>query len=412
MPRFYVPPEWRHVITDGAGVSLTFLDRLSTGGQFRFDLNTPAELSGRVPADSPEINILNVAPDNDPFLSEGTRRCFSFRGDFSGPGGAQFGVRHAGIVFGLDDTGDENAPYSTFTVADPWAYLYSRRCVDVNGNPPGRRGLRFTSIPVATIALQLLENTIAEHGPTGIDAGVANGGTTFHDGFLSTETDPITYVVQRGKTVGEAWEDLCATGLMDIELTPIYDMNNRPNYLCDLNIYAAEPTVTQPRGEEHPEAIFAWDRPPRTLSGIRRNMDGRARANKIQFYTKRGVQADVLTDQDSVDKYGEYWYEQQFPDQLVKERVGEWAASQLELRSRGMRTITPTPGAQQPPLLWDEYFVGDRVPVWASNNLRERIPDADHPSIYQRVMGITISLDPEETVTELRVMSEPAPIIV
>ena len=75
MPRFYVPPLWRHVIVDGNAVSLTFLDRLATQGVFTFDLNTPSTFRGRVPADSPEINILNVAPDNDPFLSEGTRRC-------------------------------------------------------------------------------------------------------------------------------------------------------------------------------------------------------------------------------------------------------------------------------------------------------------------------------------------------
>lgn len=412
MPRFYIPPEWRHVITDRNGVSLTFLDRLASQGMIDWDLNTPSVFTGHVPSDSPEINILNVAPDNDPFLSEGTRFCFSFRGDNSGPGGAKFGIRHAGLVMGIEDSGDATSPGSTFTVCDPWQYLYSRRCLNTAGNPPGRAGLRFTSVPVAEIALALLENSITFDGDTGIDGGIDGGGTIFHGGYITPDSDPLTYVVQRGKTIGECWEDLCATGLLDIELTPIYDLNNRPTYLCDLNLYSPTSAYDQPRGNEVPEAIFAWDRPPRTLSGITRTMDGKARANKVQFYTSRGVQADVLTDQDSVDKYGKYWYEQQFPDQIVKERVGNWASAQLELRSRGMRTIHPTPGAQQPPLLWDEYFVGDRVPVWASSALRERIPDADHPSFYQRVVGLSISLDPEEAVTELRVVSEPAPIIV
>jgi hypothetical protein len=408
MARFFQPPLWRHIITNLDTETLTFLDRLATGAEIDYDLNTPTVMRTRVPSANPEVNIVSILGGGDPFVAEGARLCYSFRKDGSGKGGtAPWGVRQAGIVLDIGDEGDPTTAYSTIESLDPWGYLYTRPCVDSSGDPPGAEGLNFFSTEVAEIALALLENTINAHGTTRIDAGTAWGGTAFYNGFLASDTVAIDYNVQRGKTVGEAWEDLCATELMDIELVPIYDPFDRPGYVSELNIYRQPGLVEQPRGEQRPAAIFSWDRPPRTLSGITRNLNGRARANKIQFYNRFGVPAGLKTDASSVTKYGQYWYEQQFPDQVDSDRVGEWAQAQLAIRARGNREVLPLPSPQQPPFLYDEYFVGDRVPVYASNRLRETIPDNDATSPYHRCIGLTLSLDPHESLTEVRVLSEP-----
>jgi hypothetical protein len=408
MVRFFQPPPWRHVVTNLDTETLTLLDRLAIGATVDYDLNTPSVMRCRVPSSNPEINIVSILGGGDPFVAEGARLCYSFRKDGSGKGGtAPWGVRHSGIILVVEDEGDDTTAYSPIEVWDPWAYLYTRPCVDSSGDEPGSGGLKFFSTKVADIALALLENTINAHGTTRIDAGTAWGGTSFYDGFLASDTEAIDYNVQRGKTVGEAWEDLCATELMDLELVPIYDPFDRPGYLSELNIYRQPGLIEQPRGEERPAAIFSWDRPPKTLSRITRRLDGRARANKIQFYNRFGVPAGLKTDASSVTKYGQYLYEQQFPDQADSDRVGEWAQAQLAIRSRGGREVIPLPSAQQPPFLFDEYFVGDRVPVYATDRLRETIPDADAPNAYHRVIGLSLGLDPEETLTEVRVLAEP-----
>lgn len=405
MPRFYQPPNWRYVVTDGDSIAVTFLDRIASERKIDFDLNTPTEIAGLVPSASPEINILHT--DGDPFLSEGNRLLYAFRRE--GPEGQPWVIRAAGEICEVTDRGDTELSRTSFVARDPWGALYKRQCVDDAGDLPGRAGLRFFETKLGDIARQLLLNTINAAGPVRLDAGVAWGGTLNYAGFVA-DTPEVDYTIQRGKTVGEAWADLCATGLMDIEITPVFDIDDRPGYLGDLNIYSQPPDVGQPRGGVVPEAIFAWDRPPRTLAGIERELDGRKRANWIQFYTRFGdVPAGLLEDAASIAKYGQDEYVQFFPDMVDKERLDEWATAQLAMRKNGIRSVTPLPAQQQPPLLWEEFFVGDRVPVWASNRLRQKIPLDTDPDIYHRVYGITVSLtDPDafEVISDISVSQD------
>ncbi|MDF2751656.1 MAG: hypothetical protein K0S82_38 [Gaiellaceae bacterium] len=407
MPRFYKPPNWRFVVTDLDSIAVTFLDRIAANRVIEYDLNTPTSIAGVVPSTTPEVNIAHT--DGDPFLAEGNRLLYAFRRE--GPVGQPWVIRAAGTILDVDDRGAELFSSTTFGALDPWGYLYSRQCVDNQGELPGELGLQFFATEVGEIALQLLKNTIAAAGSVRLDAGTAWGGTLSYDGFIAT-TPAIDYNVQRGKTVGEVWEDLCATGLLDLEIVPIYDIDERPGYLGELNVYSQPPDTGQPRGVARPTAIFAWDKPPRTLAGIGRQIRGNERANWIQFYTRYGqLAAGLLEDTASITKYGQQEYVQFFPDQIEKDRVESWASSQLAIRKRGLRSVSPLPSQQQPPLLWDEFFVGDLVPVYASNRIREGIPDFDQPDVYQRVYGITISLenaDALEVISDIRVSQDGA----
>lgn len=414
MPRFFQAPEWRHVITDLETTTLTFLDRLAIDGRVDYDLNTPSQLSFRVPSASPEVNILH--DDDFPFVAEGVRLCYSFRRDGSGQGGsAPWGVRHAGHVLLIEDEGDPDTAMSQVTVFDPWQYLYARPCVDDDGCalPPGQ-GYTHLAQPAAEIALYYLTNAITcSNLPfhPGIDAGVIYAGTAFYNGYLTDDSQPIDYNVQRGKSVGELFEDMAALGLLDFEFVPIYDPDNRPGYVSELNIYAQPTDDDAPRGHPMPDAIFSWDKPPRTLSGMNRRLDGRERANVITFFDASGTEVDgsPLSDQNSMDLFGIYHATQQFPDMPVNEGAYHWAVGQLLLRARGRRDVIPIASPQQPPLIWDEFFVGDRVPCYASSRLRQVVPSLDPndgDGAYHRVVGITLELDPEEQMTEVRVQPE------
>lgn len=429
MPRFFRPPPWRFVITNKfASTTLTLFDRLCYDATLEIDLNTPTRLTGSVPADNFEVN--EVASDDHPVLSEGDRLMYAFRRDGVAPD-PPWTCRAAGTIFKLRDIGDAENPRSQFTVLDPWAELYRRPCVDENGDLPGPSGLNFLDAQGpgganwqwGTIALALLKWSIDAHGPIGLDAGDGSRigeGDTYQDwsgtadftGFLA-ETDETEWNVQRGKSVGQVWDDLCASDKLDLFLYPLYDPVNRPSFTHELNVCAEPRVVGQALMVERPNAIFAYDKPPRTLSRIEREVDGLQRANSIVFYNRFGIADSLKQDAVSIARYGEYWYEQNFPDvKLDTDQIARWAEGQLNIRKHGWRTVVPTPHPQQPPEPFLEFNVGDFVPVYSSNRLREILPSEDMTNEFQRMFGMTLSLmRPEwnEKLEAIRVSAEGIP---
>jgi len=428
MPRFYRPPPWRFVVTDASSNTLTFFDRLCHDATLEWDLNTPMRLTGSVPSDNPEVNM--IAPDDHPFLSEGDRLLYALRRDGTGDA-PPWTCRAAGTIMRIRDTGDAVAPRSEFTMMDPWAKLYRRRVVDQDGNPPGSQGLQFldgqgpdgANWQWGTIALAVLKWSILDAGDVGIDAG--NGsrigeGPTYEDwagtadftGFLA-ETDETEYSIQRGKTVGQVWDDLCASDKLDIVLYPFYDPVNRPTFVCEMNVCAEPRAIGQPHMVERANAIFSYDKPPRTLSSIDRDVNGQERANQIVFYNRYGIVDSLKFDVDSIARYGDYWYEQTFPDMpLDTDQIARWAEGQLNIRKNGYRTVEPIPHPQQPPVPWQDWNVGDFVKVYASDKLRELLPSADMPNASQRIFGATFELmRPEwtERLSAIRVSADGIP---
>lgn len=72
-----ISPLWRFVVTDLGGATLTILDHLASDKMVTPKLNEPLEVSGTVPSDNSEINILHT--DGFPFLAEGVRQLYGFR---------------------------------------------------------------------------------------------------------------------------------------------------------------------------------------------------------------------------------------------------------------------------------------------------------------------------------------------
>lgn len=377
--------EWRFVVTKLNLRVLTYLDRLARDRNVTYALNRPAVATGVVPSDNPEINI--VQSDGFPMLDEGVRCLLGFRREGGDP---PWVIRFAGIIEQLEDNADEDAgaaPFSTYTAYDPWQYLYRRPVREADGSLPGANGLTF-SLPGNQIALALLARTFTEDGEHHIKI---TGGSV-------ETTDVIDITFQQGSSVGEAWDQLCATGNIDIILTALYDPVGSPSKLATFNCYSLAGTTRH-------KAVMAWDKPSRSLVGINRLADGDQRANRVQYYygqggPKAGV---VVSDFASVALFGDYWAQQFFPGKSGA-AVELLAAEQLLLRARGMKTykLNPVPGSLgqiDSPLVFLDYFLGDTVPIFASSRFRHSV------AVGKRVIGIPIDIadDGQERIQELAV---------
>jgi hypothetical protein len=403
----YRSPFWRFVVLDLISFeTLSFLDRLAASRTATYTLNQAAVATGVVPSDNPEINIPWPDPDSDPFLTEGSRVLLGFRREGTLLAPPVWQIRFAGIIMQLEDAAQSDNAYSTYTAYDPWQYLFSRPVCNADSSLPGVNGISFSATDANVIALTLLKNTIVNQGVCGIDAGVTYGGTAFYAGTQET-CEAIDINFPQGTTVGQAWQTLANLDVLDIILTPIYDPINRRGYLVEANVYTQA-------GSPKDDAIFAWDKPSRSLVGISRLIEGGvSRGNEVKYFAGQGGSAPggqtipVQEDAASVTKYREYWQQQFFPGQNVAAAVLQLAAAQLALAANGKITVAISPAPERSPSPFTDYFLGDRVPVYASNRFRAPIPALDESSSdtnnYQRVYGIPLQIadDATEEITQM-----------
>lgn len=378
---------WRYVITDLECGIVTVLDRLAADRTITPVLDQPLTLSCSVPSDDPQVNIGGDA--GDPFVDYNDRILWAFRLEQDGT----FREWGAGLLMQIEDEAGTEGPRSHLTAFDPWKYLYSRPVTRDDSLLPTNE-LSFEGKRGDEVALELLTNTDVAHGNCYIDYGQ----TGFYEGTIeATSALPDGYGFDQGSSVGAAWDKLCSDGFIDIVLTPVYDPANRPGIIAELNVYALA-------GQPRYDAIFAWDRPSRSLSAVSHLIDGSAMANKVRFYTGDGKLAGaLLTDAASVAKYGQWWAQEFAPGDALPAGVAGLAAAELLLRRRGKDTLTVTPVPERAPWPLRDYALGDCVPYYASSALRVAV-DSDPtlgcvPGGLQRVYGIPIKVGDDGTET-------------
>ncbi len=392
---FPLPKEWRFVVTDLNGVVLTLLDSLAEQRNVTLTLNAPAVATGRVPSDNPQINLIVGAGSlaGDPLVSYSDRLLFGFRRDGGGPSSINAGpwtCRFSGLLMQLEDDASSDDAFSTYTAYDPWQYMLSRPCRAGDGSLPGPNGLVFDGglTTLDQVAINLIDNTDIADGTTYIDTA----------GHIETIAFTDTFVIQQGTSVGDALTQLCNTGLMDIWLEPVYDPFIFPiTFLTRLNIYAQQGTTRN-------DAVMSWDSPGKSLTAISRLLDGAQIANKVQFYNGQGGPPVALqSSADSAAKYGEYWAQQFFPQQVAPQAVVDIAQEQVSLRKIGKRTLTINPAPERAPDPFTSYFLGDLVPVYATKRFRQILPAPQETTNYVRVYGIPIDISDNsvESVSQL-----------
>lgn len=389
-PQRYESFYWRFLVTNRTCATITFLDRIAKNRTVVPILNAPWTSTGEVPSDNTEINI--VYTDGDPFLSYGNRFLFGFRREYPTPADAPDGnpwvCRFSGRLLLAEDRAASDQAMTPYTAFDPWQYALSRPVLADDGELPGTGGVKFTNRRASYMAVELLSRVTARGIADGMTAAEAAcnidwGQTAFYDGTLEA-TDVISGLskFEQGMSVGEAWAQLVQSGTIDIALKPIYDPVNRPGYLSELSTYIRQ-------GDDNYAAIFAWDKPSRSIVEVSRLHDGTALANVVQSYAGQGGNAvTVQEDAASIAKYGQWWIQQFYPG---KEDgpiyVAGLAAAQLALRKSGKTTIAFSPAAERSPIPFRDYALGDRCPVYASaDRFREALaPDLLAPVDSQRL---------------------------
>lgn len=378
---------WRFIITDLDSVTLSFLDRVASERSVAYALNDESVHEGHVPSDSP--NLSRIADDGDPVLAMNSRLIYGFRRELDGVPNSTtpslWTPRWAGIVHIVSDAAQSDNPETSYTAYDPWRLLKLRPLVTDAGLLP-TDGMTFRNTPGSEIALDLLTNSHSFHGSCHIDFGQSG---EFYTGTIET-TDEISRHFEPGTTVGEAWTTLTDSGTLDIVLEPVYDPVNRPGICSQLSIY-------DKAGEDKQSAVFAWDKPGRSITGIDRTQDGTQMANKVLFYTNNGKPAALQTNSASVAKYGQYWLERSISDEYQTAVVQLLAQTELRLRRLGRTTLSIDPVAERSPEPFTEYFCGDRVPIFASSRLRLPIELQNPEDEPRRVYALPISIGDDGT---------------
>ena len=191
--RLYRGYEWREIVTDTSTVAITGLEKLAGSRTLNFGLNRPATMAGRVPSDDQRVNLpfVETGPDA-PSLSYNNRLLYAFRREAQ-PSLAPWECRFAGIIEQIEDAAAGDQPYSTFTVHDPWQYLFARPVM--NGTSlVGPNGISWDDTPGNVIAKQIVDATIALHGSVYIDTDTGEFETT----------DELDINFQQGTSVGAA----------------------------------------------------------------------------------------------------------------------------------------------------------------------------------------------------------------
>lgn len=381
--RFFGGFPWRFILTTLGSETVTSLERLASNRTVTFALNKPAESKGQVPSWDPRVNIVDVEPGLDaPHLSFDDRLMFGFRREATSPD--LWVVRFAGICQQIEDTAQTDTAISSYTAYDPWQYLFHRMVKTVGGDLIGTGGQSYTATRGDVIVEQLIENTIANDGDAYIELG----------GLEATAQIDINF--QQGTSVGDALRQLVATGTLDVEFEPIYDPIVKPGICCAVNVYTQKGTTRN-------AAPFSWG-VGRGVAGISNLLDGDQMANDIQFFNGQGGSpVTPSVDATSQGRYGVWAAQQFFPAQTVAAAVESYSDLQLDLRKQGRRSVTINPNPLLSPISFLDYDLGDRVPVYATTDLRQTIPWSNAPTVYQRVYGIPITLgdDGVETVRQL-----------
>ncbi len=403
-------PLWRYFIADLAGDGIVDYSKLASDRVIEVVLNGALSMTGTVPSDNVLV-WLDGPNDFDPYLAKGTRLLWGFRRESSTP--PYYVVRAATLVQLIEDSAAQDDARSKFTGYDPWKYLMARPVVNASGDLPGADGLSFTATQASVVIASLLAWTIQDTkgGHTYIDAGATYIGTGFYTGTLETAAGMVIDInFPQGTSVGQAWQMITDMNVCDIVLDPIYDPRNRPNYLCQLNVYAQAGSIKD-------EQIFAWNLPGRSIIGLNRLEDMTQAANRIWYGTGPGATVNrpatsIANDLTSIAKYGNYWAQQIYPGQDEPTVVQSLADRQLSLRKDGKETVTFKPAPERSPRPWQDYELGDRVPVWASQQGFRRVLGAQDSGTmietqYQRIYGWTTNISDDALETIDPVLTSP-----
>lgn len=389
MTRLFADYPWRVVVTTMNSGVITYFDNRATDRQFLFTLNGPAYHTGQVASDDTEVNRPYTAVGDPAYLTNNRRLIYALRRELHAS--PPYVCRFGGIVMPLEDQGAD-ATTTRYTAYDPWQLMYSRPARNPDTGALIREaGIKYAAedAPRASeIALDMLATSEAQDGESHIDY------TTDPSLIEATPVLDVAFTIDQAQSVGEVWDNLVATGTIDIELRPFYDPN-RPGKVCELRIKRL-------MGQTRFNTVIGWDIANHSALEMNRTID--RLANKVRFMSGAASKATTQEDAQSVIDNGAYWVQQVLGGGEHQAKADLLALAEMLIRRNGERVLTFNPIADRNgynPLV--DYRLGDFLPVWASQNLREPIgvdyaaaliaPNFPGAAGYQRVYGIPLTID-------------------
>lgn len=375
----YPDVEWMFTLCDLSGVALSRLSRVASNKHLEFALNRPAMCSFTVPSNDPRVNIVHT--DSDPYLATNNRVIKGYRKE-----SGSWTIRYAGVVTHLEDYGDGTKNTTSVTSYDPW-FLLNSRLVRKNSTPDlPDAGAAYA--PGATAGNTLAKNQVDWTNTLG-ETGIRTSGGTHT--FNTTTSQTVSW--DRGRTIGDALVELTDTATMDVYLLPV-DLTS--GKLVDMSVFAA-------MGSNKPSAVFGYGTANHAIVSFTRVVDGSQLANKVTWDTGTGgaTAGTLQSDATSVTKY--HPYEAMTAGVTMTATFADTlAAEELAFRKNPRRMISIKPAPERAPQPWTDYWLGDTIQVYCSNDLRESIAGT------QRVYGVSIDIDDNgfERVSELRAQAD------
>lgn len=417
---------WKFVLCMRDGTWLADVSAIASAKRLSIRLNRPAEAHATVPSSHALVNTL--AEDGYPYLSVGRRLLKVYRRQTPAD---DYVLLHNGIIWHLEDEGDENVTKTQFTSYDPMMIWRFRPVRDATGdfstptfaNPisPGAMIQQMCANSIGSIG----DTSADREGPLGLDV---------YSGIFDLSTPPGLDVSQDMMdwpiTMADMHTMLTDTGGLDVWIDPVEG---------DADVHGVLNAVNE-AGRFRPGVHFDYGMGDFSIRGMKRSLDMDTITNKLWYYLGPKVSADparwkgsitgtspgriggVLQSwdpevlqvmNDSRDAYGVYMsisiYDTMNDDR--SEEIGEntyraffanlWRAEMmLRAEPREMLFVTPTRNA---PFDIQDIQLGDVITINSSAVLRTGFTDA-----LQRVYGLEVSIDDNaiEAIEELVVSPE------
>lgn len=368
-------PTWELVVCDLNGNALEDLTPVASQRALTFRMNGFDRCSFQVPAD--DGRVANLHTDGYPIVEAGLRVLKAYRRELQADLSTANVLRYLGLIWGTQDVGEPDEARTAVSCVSLLGRLSRRLALDAAaGTDVVARSAKvdFTNTDGAQILKTLVERTNAI-APTGI----TTAGGTF-------ETTPQRTVSYSRRLVAECGIELASSfNGFDFALEPL---DRTDGTLARLHCYAR-------LGGTNDDGAFGWDIEPNNIVRVERlqNME-----QFVTFLLGLGATAQAggsLTAQASsasaIAQFGRFEAIDTFSDILTQSFLDALVADELAFRvlRRELVQFVPQPNPElgTTPRPWDDFGLGDLVPVAAGARLRGGF------SGYQRIYGYDLVLD-------------------
>jgi hypothetical protein len=368
------PVSWRIALCDLNGNRLAWLHTIATDRTGVWKLNRPATLTFHVPSD--HANVATIHTDGLPLLEEQCRTIKAWHLE-----AGTYVLRFTGLVWNVQDDGDETGVTTEVTCFDPLQMLSHRDILASDGDTiweaTGSEYALWTNKDQTTIARNLVDRSNTFHGPTGL---------TTSGGQFDT-TVPRTIVGAKG---------MIAPFLTDLmETADGFDL--RLDYLDQTDGVLARFNAVARAGVPNPNTVFNWGTGQKNVQRTRRLKQGDKLANSISGWGGPD-QNEIFhraEDATSVARYRRRRAHSVRPEIQIQPFIEAVVLDELAFRKQPREVVEFFPLSGLAPAPWINLQLGDTVTVNVGARLRGGF------SGLQRIHGWELDMGDVEKVTKI-----------